>query len=66
MMTVILKLHRETAYNVLDIVHLLVLTVVCISAISIPFCSYDRRYQVFVLVKLLSALLVHALLVSCM
>ena len=56
MMTVIIRPYRKTAYNVVDVVILLALIQFSLSAVCLPLCAYDRRYQGFVLFMLISAL----------
>ena len=54
MMTVIIRPYRRTVYNVVEVVLLLALTQVFFSAIGLPLCAYDRRFQGFVVVMLIS------------
>ena len=54
MMTVIIRPYRRTVYNVVEVVLLLALTQILFSTVGLPLCAYDRRFQGFVVVMLIS------------
>ena len=61
MITAIVRPYRKTAYNVVDVVLFLALAQICFSAVGLPLCVFDRRFQGFVLFMLLSAFLIPVL-----